>query len=456
MVTMVGENASSKGPGLCRYCSQIVPELRACPRCHRQISLAHPELTNLSLAHIDCDAFFASIEKRDAPELQGKPVIIGGGRRGVVSTCCYTARLFGVRSAMPMFKALKLCPDAVVIGSNFHKYREASKLIRSRMDALTPMVQQVSIDEAYLDLSGTERLHGCTPAEMLSRLQNEIERDVGITVSVGLSHNRFLAKSASELDKPRGFAVIGRAETIDFLAPRPVEYIHGVGPALGKQIRGKGFETLGDIQGAELKRMIGLFGETGQWLHQRAFGIDNRTVDPHSERKSVSSETTFFEDISDISLLEDHLWWLCEKTALGAKTADVQGAVVTLKLKTTDFKSRSRRVTLSQPTQLAQVLFRTSRMMLKKECDGSRFRLIGVGLSDLEPARGDIADLVDPKALKRASAERAADKAKAKFGTDAISTGRGMRILAERAEKRSKEQKTLDQPNQNTPKGPQK
>ena len=456
MVKMIGENSAPAPPGLCRSCALIVQESQTCTRCKRVVDLAHSELSELSLAHVDCDAFFASIEKRDAPELISQPVIIGGGKRGVVSTRCYTARLFGVRSAMPMFKALKLCPDAVVLPSNFDKYREASRIIRSKMDELTPIVQQVSIDEAYLDLSGTQNLHGKSAAEMLSRLQNDIFRDVGITVSVGLSYNRFLAKSASELDKPRGFAVIGRSETIQFLAKKPVDYIHGVGPSLANQIRGKGFETLGDIQTADLKRMISLFGETGQWLHQRAFGIDNRKVDPYSERKSVSSETTFFEDVSKLDKLEDHLWWLCEKTAFRAKTADVQGGVVTLKLKTSDFKSRTRRITLGQPTQLAQVLFKTGRLMLRKEVDGTRFRLIGIGISGLEPSSGDIADLVDPRALKRANAERAADKAKAKFGTNAISTGRGMRILAERAERR-KATDTLSTPTRQKPfRGPDK
>ena len=382
---------------------------------------------------MDCDAFFAAIEKRDDPSLHGKPVIIGGGKRGVVATCCYTARLFGVRSAMPMFKALKLCPDAIIIKSNFDKYREASRQIRAMMDQLTPLVQPVSIDEAYLDLSGTQRLHGASPAELLSRLQNNIAREVGITISIGLSYNRFLAKSASELDKPNGFALIGRAEALEFLASKPVDFVHGIGPALAKQIRSKGFETLGQLQNENPKHLITLFGEQGLWLHQRANGIDNRKVDPHSERKSISAETTFFEDISDISTLEDQLWWLCEKTAFRAKETGLQGNVVTMKLRTSDFKTRTRRMTLSSPTQLAQILFRTGRAMLTKEMDGMRFRLLGIGLSDLEPAKDDMPDLIDPTAIKRARAERAADIAKAKFGKEAVSTGRGVRMSEDRA-----------------------
>ena len=354
----------------------------------------------------------------------------------MVATACYNARLFGVRSAMPMFKALKACPDAVVVRPNFDKYKAASRDIRSKMNDLTPLVQQVSIDEAYLDLTGTEKLHGAPPAVMLARLQSDIERDVGITVSVGLSVNRFLAKSASELDKPRGFAVIGGAEARRFLADKPVDFIHGVGPALARQVRGKGFETLGDIQAQNVKQLIQAFGETGLWLYQRANGIDNRPVDPHSDRKSVSSETTFFEDISDPAMLEDHLWWLSEKTAFRAKEAGVQGSVVTLKLKTTDFRSRTRRISLSSATQLAQVLFRTGKQLLAKETDGTKFRLLGIGLSNLEPAQADIGDLIDPSSLKRATAERAADLARNRFGKDSITTGRGIRVLAERHSKR--------------------
>lgn len=442
MVAMDRKNESENRPGLCRSCACLVPAGQRCPVCGGKPYLRHAELDSLNIAHLDCDAFFAAIEKRDNPDLQSRPVIIGGGKRGVVATACYTARLYGVRSAMPMFKALKACPDAVVIRANFEKYTAASKAIRAKMNDLTPLVQQVSIDEAYMDLSGTEKLHKSTPAAMLSRLQSDIQKDVGITVSIGLSFNRFLAKSASELDKPLGFAVIGKSEARTFLEDKPVDFIHGVGPALSRQVRGKGFETLGDLQKAEVKHLIQMFGETGLWLYQRANGEDNRPVDPHSERKSVSAETTFFEDIADADLLEDQLWWLCEKTAFRAKEAGVQGAVVTLKLKTSDFKSRTRRVSLSSPTQLAQVMFRTGKQLLAKECDGTKYRLIGIGISELEPATADIGDLIDPTALKRAQAERAADKAMQKFGKGVVTTGRGIRLLAEKETKRDRSDKS--------------
>lgn len=440
-------------PFLCRECYRIRTTGSVCPNCRNADGLLHSEIADLAIAHIDCDAFFAAIEKRDNPDLHGKPVIIGGGKRGVVATCCYTARLFGVRSAMPMFKALKACPNAIVVRPDFEKYKIASRDIRARMEKLTPLVQQVSIDEAYLDLSGTHKVHRAYPAELLSSLQREIERDVGITVSIGLSFNRFLAKSASELDKPNGFAVIGRGEARSFLATKPVEFVHGIGPAFARQIRAKGFETLGDLQSEDLKQLISKFGDQGLWLHQRALGIDNRPVDPRSDRKSISSETTFFEDISDPGLLEDHLWYLCEKTAFRAKETGLQGNVVTLKLKTSDFKTRTRRITLHQPTQLSHTLFKTGRVMLKKECDGARFRLLGIGISDLEPAKGDAIDLIDTKDTKRTRAERAADAAKARFGKDAISTGRGFRAIAKRTEQREQSSDTDHNQTGRTPKG---
>ncbi|MFC6199635.1 DNA polymerase IV [Ponticaulis profundi] len=426
---------------LCRKCAKTFVYSKSCPQCGTPPYLAHPELESLGVAHMDCDAFFAAIEKRDNPDLLHKPVIIGGGKRGVVATACYTARLYGVRSAMPMFKALKACPDAVVVPPNFDKYKAASQEIRRRMDRLTPLVQQVSIDEAYLDLSGTSRLHNRSAAELLCDLQNEIASDIGITVSIGLSFNKFLAKSASELDKPRGFAVIGREEVKDFLSDKSVDFIHGVGPALARQVRGKGYETLSDIQRTDLKMLIRQFGETGQWLHERANGVDKRPVDPNTERKSVSSETTFFEDIRDLDQLEDHLWFLSEKTAFRAKQAGVQGRVITLKLKTADFKTRTRRLSLHDATQLARIIFQRGRDLLRKEVDGTAFRLLGIGISELEPAQADIADLIDPGALKRADAERAADKAKLKFGKHIVTTGRGMRLLAEKAAKRNSDTK---------------
>ena len=422
---------------LCRDCITITDgAIPHCPNCNSKRVLAHDELAELNIAHLDCDAFFAAVEKRDDPSLKDKPVIVGGGKRGVVSTCCYIARLYGVRSAMPMFKALKACPDAVVVKPSHNKYSVEGKRIREKMKTLTPLVQPVSIDEAYMDLSGTARLNGLPPAGALAKLANEIESEIGITVSIGLSANKFLAKIASEMDKPRGFALIGKVEAKAVLAPLSPKALHGVGPKLANRLERDGFETVGSLQTADMKDLIGRYGETGLWLHQRSNGIDNRPVRTDSDRKSVSNETTFSEDISDLTALEDALWRLCVKTADRAKAVEVEGSVITLKLKTSAFKTLTRRVSLPIPTQLAQVIFRAIKPILAKEI-GPSYRLIGVGLSSLEPAKSDAIDLIDPSVEKRAAAERAADLARNKFGSDVIQTGRGMKAEQARDKNRS-------------------
>lgn len=415
---------------LCRDCFHLSDkDERTCPACGHERLVRNAHIRELGIAHLDCDAFFAAIEKRDDPSLKDKPVIVGGGKRGVVATCCYIARLYGVRSAMPMFQALKACPDAIVIKPNGEKYRLAGQQVREKMQALTPMIQPVSVDEAYLDLTGTNTLHKAPPAVSLARLAAEIERDVGITVSIGLSVNKFLAKTASELDKPKGFAVIAAEEAEALLAPKPVGFIHGVGPKLAQKLSLDGFDTIEDLQRTELRQLIGKYGETGMWLKNRAHGIDNRPVRNDEERKSVSSETTFHEDMSDPAWLEDQLWRLCVKTADRAKATGLVGNVITLKLKTADFRTLTRRLSLSEPTQLAQTLFRSAKVLLAKEANGrTRFRLIGVGISDLSEHRADAVDLLDPLVAKRAAAERASDLAREKFGADAVMTGRSARV----------------------------
>jgi len=421
--------STENNPSACRDCLAQSPTTRGkCAACGSVRLASHPLLFTLSVGHVDCDAFYASIEKRDNPEIAGQPVIVGGGKRGVVSTCCYIARTFGVRSAMPMFKALKLCPDAVVVKPRMDIYVTEGRKIREMMQTLTPLVEPVSIDEAYLDLSGTDALHGAPPAVMLMKLQKDVERELGLTISVGLASNKFLAKTASEADKPRGFFALSLEEAPAYLAPRSVRIIGGVGAQFAKKLADDGINTVADLQRMDVKALIKRYGESGLWLHNCAFGQHDRKVDPNGERKSVSSETTFNEDISDRAVLEDVLWRICERTADRAKDSGVEGRVVTLKLKTADFRTITRRVSLGDATQLAQVLFRVSKTMLAKETTGARYRLIGVGISELADARPDALDLADPKALKRAKAERASDKAREKFGDDAVMTGRGVRI----------------------------
>jgi DNA polymerase-4 len=399
-----------------------------CAQCHSRRILAHTELRDLAIAHLDCDAFYAAIEKRDDPSLADKPVIVGGGKRGVVSTCCYIARIDGVRSAMPMFKALALCPKAVVIKPDMAKYVTEGKRVRAMMRDLTPLVEPLSLDEAYLDLSGTEKLHGRTPAKTMALLAKNIETEIGITVSIGLSCNKFLAKLASELDKPRGFAVIGAAEAVSFLRDKPVGMIRGAGAALQAKLAKDSITRIGQLQDADERDLARRYGSTGLWLYRSAHARDSRTVDPSGEMKSISSETTFNENMARYDELEKVLWRQCERVSARAKAMDLGGRTVTLKLRTAAFKIKTRSMSLDAPTQLADRIFRVAREMLKREIDGTFYRLLGAGLHNICAAADcDPDDLVDRGAGKRAKAEHAMDKVRAKFGGEAVGKGRGLR-----------------------------
>ena len=416
-------------PALCKDCLTQFDSGSRCPSCRSPRVVVHDELWDLSIAHMDCDAFYASVEKRDNPELRDKPVIIGGGKRGVVSTACYIARIRGVRSAMPMFQALKLCPDAVVVRPRMDAYAEASRAVRALMDELTPQIEPLSLDEAFLDLTGTTRLHGAPPAIMLARLVKRMKDELGLSGSIGLSHNKFLAKVASDLDKPRGFSVIGRAETVDFLKPKPVRLIWGIGPATQASLDKAGIHTIGDLHRWEKDQLTERFGQTGERLWHLARGEDFRRISPNAPVKSISKETTFFEDTSDPDVLDGHLWRLSEQVSARAKAKDKAGRVVTLKLKTKAFKTITKRQSLHQPTQMADTIYRVARSLYDAAGNTGPFRLIGVGISDLTSAHDADreGDLLDPDASRRANAERATDKIRAKFGTDAIKKGRALR-----------------------------
>ncbi len=413
---------------LCRDCLEVYRAdaiVERCPLCRSPRVLTHPELHDLAIAHIDCDAFYAAVEKRDNPELRDKPVLVGGRKRGVVAAACYVARLYGCRSAMPMFKALKACPDAVVIRPDMAKYRQVGLEIRAMMQDLTPLVEPISIDEAFLDLNGTAALHGGSPALTLARFVRRLENELGLSASVGLSHNKFLAKIASDLDKPRGFAIIGQAETLTFLADKPVGIIWGVGKSLQRQLTRDGIRVLRDLRGFEADDLAKRYGAMGSRLYRLARGEDDRSVSPHSPAKSISAETTFDQDLVDLDALKGRLWPLCETVARRMKRAGLAGAAVTLKLKTRDFQILTRSRKLPAPTQLAEELFRQAGLLLEKAADGTPFRLIGVGSGDLCDAQwADPPDLLDPGKDRRAQVERAIDAVREKLGAGAIQKGR--------------------------------
>ena len=408
--------------GFCRDCfTDASPRSARCAACGSPRLVRHDELETLAIAHVDCDAFYATIEKRDDPSLAAEPLIVGGGKRGVVATACYIARTYGVKSAMPTFEALRLCPHAKVVRPNMEKYAKAGREVRQMMQALTPLVEPLSIDEAFLDLSGTARLHNMSPAKALARFASDVEKNLRITVSIGLSCNKFLAKVASDLDKPRGFAVLGASEAQAFLAPKPVSFIFGVGKVSAARYARDGFHHIADLQRADEIDLMRRYGEEGRRLSRLARGLDAREVSADRETKSVSSETTFERDISDFRSLELILWSLAEDVSARLKTKELAGATVTLKLKTADFKIRTRARSLESPTQLAQRIFAAARGLLEHETNGTKFRLLGVGVSALDTAdQADPADLVDGRA---ALAEHAVDSVRARFGDDAVVRG---------------------------------
>ena len=365
----------------------------SCARCDSPRLVVHPELFDLTTAHVDCDAFYASIEKRDRPGLENEPVIVGGGRRGVVTAACYVARRFGVHSAMPMFQALELCPGATVIRPNMEKYSAAGRQVRELMRKVTSQIEPVSIDEAFLDVSNLLDVAGTSPAAALAGLMRSIEGEVGVTASVGLSYNKFLAKIASDLDKPRGFSLIGRAEALEFLTGKPVRILWGVGPALEKRLHAAGLETVGDLRGIPEPELVARFGVIGRRLARFARGQDSRGVTTHRATKSISSETTFEDPLSDLADLREKLLPLCERLSARLEKAELLAARITLKLKSTDFNIRTRTRALHHPTQNAQQLFDAAAVLLEREAAGTRFRLIGVGAYDLVPPAEQPADL---------------------------------------------------------------
>ena len=408
----------------CRDClADAAPDDRRCTACGSPRLARHPQLETLSVAHIDCDAFYATVEKRDDPSLAAEPVIVGGGRRGVVAAACYVARTYGIRSAMPMFEALRRCPHAKVIRPNMEKYVRVGREVRQMMLALTPLVEPLSIDEAFLDLSGTARLHGLSAAKALARFASEVEKKLQITVSIGLSCNKFLAKVASDIDKPRGFAVLGARDAPAFLASKPVSFIFGVGAVSAARYARDGFNRIADLQRAGEMELMRRYGEEGRRLSRLAHGIDERKVDPARETKSISSETTFERDIAEFRTLERILWTLTEEVSARLKHNELAGTTITLKLKTADFKIRTRAQSLETATQLAGRIFGAARMLLERETDGTHFRLLGVGASALVPAdEADPADLVDGRA---ALAEHAVDDLRARFGDAVLIRGLG-------------------------------
>ena len=416
---------------LCRDCTSVYdtrPDGGRCAACGSLRLLVHPELSQLAIAHIDCDAFYASVEQRDNPALRDKPLIVGGYRRGVVTSCCYAARAKGVRSAMPTYRAMQLCPEANVVKPRMAVYSKVGREVRELMDTASPLVQPISIDEAFLDMGGTGDVHGGPPAQTIAKLAGRIERDIGITVSVGLSYNKFLAKVASDLGKPRGFTAIGRAEAVEFLRSRQANIISGVGKVMERRLAADGIKTVGDIQATDEADLVRRYGAMGTRMAALGRGEDNRAVETDRDTKSVSAETTFETDLARGEALTAEIWPLCEEVAARLKQQDLSAGGVTLKLKTASFRLLTRSRQLDTPTRLAEVLFRTAAPLVEREANGQRFRLIGISASHLGPGTAaDGPELFGEDRARWAKIEDAMASVRGRFGEPAIAKGRGFK-----------------------------
>ncbi len=417
---------------ICRNCSfQLIAKQIGvrCPKCSSTRLINHPELNSLYIAHVDCDAFYASVEKRDNPKLNNKPVIVGGNKRGVVAACCYIARIKGVHSAMPIYKALEACPNAEVITPNMEKYTRVGQQIKKLMRQTTPLVESISIDEAFIDLTGTEKINNGNPAKTLINLTASIEKEIGITASVGLSYNKFLAKTASDIDKPRGFSIIGKTDALSFLEPLPVGSIWGVGKSIRSQLEKDGLSTIGELREITEQELTQKYGKIGKRLFYLARGEDNRTVQADTKAKNISAETTFPKNLQNLEDLLHRLWPLCEKVSNQLKNRDLAAGKITIKLKTSRFKILSRSHTLQQPTKFAEVLYQTSKTLLKSEANGTSYRLIGIGVSAfVDPKLADQPDLLGNSNEHIAKIEDTLDIVRKKFGAKSIKKGRNFLI----------------------------
>ena len=387
---------------LCRDCGTLAHVIsraeltaRACSRCGSARIIAHPELASLAIAHVDCDAFYASVEKRDHPDLIDEPLIVGGSQRGVVLTACYIARRYGVRSAMPMARALQLCPGAAVIKPDMEKYRRESRRIRELMEALSPRIESVSIDEAYLDLS--ECGDNEPPARSLARLALQVEKRVGVTISIGLAPNKILAKIASDFGKPRGFYVIGESDKLAVLAPMKVSALPGIGPVMTRKLEEMGYATIAQLRAAKLDDLTHRFGRWGRSLLARAHGEDARRVGFGRGRNvSVGAERTFAKDLARFEDIMAVLEQISQRVAERLVRSDLAATSLTLKLRRHDRYTTTHACRLHDPTQRAEAILAAVMPVLRPRLDGTRYRLVGVTAHDLVPGQqADPPDLFD-------------------------------------------------------------
>jgi DNA polymerase-4 len=377
-----------------------------------------------AILHVDMDAFYAAVEQRDNPDLRGKPVIVGAGpqERGVVAACSYEARKFGVHSAMPSRTAFRLCPRGLFVRPDFPKYRQVSKQVMAILGNFTPLVQPISIDEAFLDVTGAVKKFE-DAGEIARRIKAEIRRQTELTASVGVAPNKFLAKLASDLNKPDALTVITEEEKVHVLAPLPVSKIWGVGKVTEQRLQELGIKTIGGLQQFPVDELHRRLGNVAEHLHSLALGDDNREVETDEETKSISSENTFDQDTADLDQIKRSLLEQAEEVGERLRREKLVARTVQLKLRYADFKTLTRRKTLPKPTQDGMIMYQVAERLLEAEgIQGKRIRLIGVGGTNLVQ-REVQGDLFDRRDEKRSQLAKAVDDLRAKLGPDAVKRG---------------------------------
>jgi DNA polymerase-4 len=375
------------------------------------------------ILHLDMDAFFASVEQADDPSLRGLPLIVGGGDRGVVSACSYEARAFGVHSAMPMVQARRLCPQAVIKRGSMSRYAEVSRQIMRVLENFSPVVEQASVDEAYLDVAGLERLYG--PIEVLAaRIKAAVKEATGLNCSVGVAPIKFLAKVASDYRKPDGLFILRPEDVPAFLAELPVEKIPGVGAKALPRLKELGVRTAADVLRYSEAFWVSRLGKWGACLRERAGGVDPRPVAPWSEAKSEGAENTFERDTRDPDELKRWLMDQAERVSRRLRAAKVKGRTVTLKLKYEDFKQITRSRTLSEQTSATETVFRTAAELLDEEPLRSKVRLIGISVSNFDRRPIQLSLFPDPDKERRERLDETLDAIREKFGREKLVRGR--------------------------------
>jgi DNA polymerase-4 len=383
-----------------------------------------------TLMHIDLDAFFVSVEQVQRPELRGKPVVVGGRpeRRGVVAAASYEARAFGLHSGMPLATAVRLCPQAIFIEGSFHRYRDASRAFMAILADFSPFLEPLGLDEAYLEVTGFESLHG-TIHQMAVSIRQRVREELGLAASIGVSSCKIVCKVASDLSKPDGLIEVPHGEEAAFLAPLAIGKLPGIGRKTEQRLQGLGIRTLGELARVPLKALRTHFGVYGEALHAYANGIDERKLSPPGEAKSISRETTFDKDIGELSLLEATLRYLGERVSADLRRRGRQAKCVTLKLRYADFTTITRSRTLPQATDADQTVFDTGAALLRRALSAERqqVRLIGIGVSNLtEPAQQ--LGMLDSSDRRMELLNRAVDRIRDRHGFGAIQTGRTLRL----------------------------